>query len=134
MKLLRGARLKIDAKAVPGTEIRFSASIGSKLGGRGYGSFKIIGVDEKVLSGGFSVVSQQGCDTPKIADGADLMICECYFYEKPIRFHLNYPTIRERRHELKAKQIVLTHLGPEMLTNRHRVPETCADDGMVIEI
>ncbi|ODT16822.1 MAG: hypothetical protein ABS35_27235 [Kaistia sp. SCN 65-12] len=73
-------------------------------------------------------------DTPKLADGADLMICECYFFEKPIRFHLNYPTIRDRRTELKAKKIVLTHLGPEMLANRHRVPEQCADDGMVIEI
>ena len=62
------------------------------------------------------------------------MICECYFYEKPIRFHLNYPTIRDRRHELKAKRLLLTHLGPEMLANRHRVPDLCADDGMVIEI
>lgn len=62
------------------------------------------------------------------------MICECYFFEKPVRFHLNYPTIRDRRAELKAKKIVLTHLGPEMLANRHRVPEQCADDGLVIEI
>jgi ribonuclease BN (tRNA processing enzyme) len=73
-------------------------------------------------------------DTPKLADGADLLICECYFYAKPVRFHLNYPTIKERKTELKAKQIVLTHLGPEMLRNRHLVPELCADDGMVMEI
>jgi ribonuclease BN (tRNA processing enzyme) len=73
-------------------------------------------------------------DTPKLADGADLLICECYFYEKPIRYHLNYPTIKERKGQLNAKQIVLTHLGPEMLKNRHLVPEICADDGMVLEI
>lgn len=68
VKLLRGGRIQIDAKAVPGTEIRFSAQIGGEQGGRGYGSFKIIGLEQKVLSGTFGVRTQEGCDTPKIAE------------------------------------------------------------------
>ena len=27
--------------------------------------------------------------------GADLVIAECYYYVKPIKWHLNYPTIVE---------------------------------------
>jgi len=68
VKLLRGGRVEIDAKAVPGTEIRLSAQIGGERGGRGYGSFKIIGLDQKVLSGTFGVRRQERCDTPKIAE------------------------------------------------------------------
>jgi phosphoribosyl 1,2-cyclic phosphodiesterase len=40
----------------------------------------------------------------------------------------------EHRHELKAKRIVLTHLGREMLAEKSAVPELCAHDGLVIEI
>jgi ribonuclease BN (tRNA processing enzyme) len=71
---------------------------------------------------------------PELARDADLLIAECYFHHKPVRFHLNYPTFAEHRHELKARAIVLTHLGPEMLAKQSAVPELCAYDGMVIEI
>ncbi len=30
------------------------------------------------------------------ARGADLFVCEAYFYEKKIRFHLDYETLRAR--------------------------------------
>jgi ribonuclease BN (tRNA processing enzyme) len=71
---------------------------------------------------------------PDLARDADLLIAECYFYRKPVRFHLNYPTLAEHRHELAAKKIILTHMGPEMLAAQDAVPELCAHDGMVIEI
>ena len=71
---------------------------------------------------------------PELARDADLLIAECYFHHKPVRFHLNYPTFAEHRHELKARAIVLTHMGPEMLAKQSAVPELCAYDGMVIEI
>jgi len=71
---------------------------------------------------------------PALAQDADLLVAECYFYRKPVPFHLNYPTLVEHRHELKAKRIVLTHLGPEMLAEQSAVPELCAHDGLVIAI
>lgn len=71
---------------------------------------------------------------PVLADGADLFIAECYFFKKPIRFHLNYPDIARHRQEIKAKRMVLTHLGREMLANLASVPEECAHDGLVIQI
>jgi ribonuclease BN (tRNA processing enzyme) len=72
--------------------------------------------------------------TPALARNADLLIAESYFYEKPIRFHLNYSTITNRRSELTAKRIVLTHMSGEMLKNKHLVVEECANDGVVISL
>lgn len=71
---------------------------------------------------------------PALARGADLLIAECYFYRKPVRFHLNHPDIVAHRSELGARRLILTHMGPEMLASRHLVNETCADDGMVVQI
>lgn len=72
--------------------------------------------------------------TPTLARDADLLIAECYYYEKPIRFHLNYPTIKSRRAELTPKRLVLTHLASEMFKNKHLVSEECAYDGMEIMV
>jgi ribonuclease BN (tRNA processing enzyme) len=71
---------------------------------------------------------------PELADGADLLIAECYYYSKPIRFHLNYPDILEHRAKMKAKRLILTHFGREMLANIGNVAEECAEDGLVVEI
>jgi ribonuclease BN (tRNA processing enzyme) len=71
---------------------------------------------------------------PELARGADLFISECYFFEKSVPFHMNYPDLAEHRDELDAKRILLTHMGPEMLARQDEVPEQCAHDGLVIEL
>jgi ribonuclease BN (tRNA processing enzyme) len=71
---------------------------------------------------------------PALADGADLFIAECYFFRKAVRFHLNYPDITTHKSEIRARRIVLTHLGREMLANLDNVPEQCAHDGLVIQL
>ena len=71
---------------------------------------------------------------PKISRDADLFICESYFYEKPIRFHMNYPDVLEHWDEFQAKRTILTHFSSEMLAMADRVPEECAHDGLVVEI
>jgi ribonuclease BN (tRNA processing enzyme) len=71
---------------------------------------------------------------PALADGADLFIAECYFFRKAVRFHLNYPEIVKHKAEIRAKRLVLTHLGREMLANLDSVPEECAHDGLVIRL
>ncbi len=71
---------------------------------------------------------------PALAADADLFVCECYFYEKPIRFHMNYPDIKEHADELTAKRTVLTHFSREMMAHKDDVPEECAYDGLVIEL
>jgi ribonuclease BN (tRNA processing enzyme) len=71
---------------------------------------------------------------PALADGADLFIAECYFFRKQVRFHLNYPDIVTHKRQIRAKRIVLTHLGREMRANIDSVPEQCAHDGLVIPL
>jgi ribonuclease BN (tRNA processing enzyme) len=71
---------------------------------------------------------------PALAEGADVFVAECYFFQKAVRFHLNYPELKAHWSEPRAKRIVLTHMGPEMLARAHQVPEECAYDGMVVPI
>lgn len=71
---------------------------------------------------------------PALGKDADLLILECYFYEKPVRHHLNYPDIREHWSEFGAKRTILTHMSREMLPMADRVPEETAEDHMVIEL
>jgi ribonuclease BN (tRNA processing enzyme) len=68
------------------------------------------------------------------AAGADLLVAECYFYDKPVRLHMNYATLREHLPRIGARQVVLTHLAPEMLARVGDVPERCAADGLVVEL
>lgn len=71
-------------------------------------------------------------EVAKIAAGADLLIAECYFYAKPVKWHLNYPAIVERVRAAGARRVILTHMSAEMLAHRGEIPEACAEDGMVI--
>ena len=68
------------------------------------------------------------------AAGADLLICECYYYEKAIRMHMNYATLRAHRSRLDARMIVLTHMADDMLAHVPSIPERCASDGMVLTL
>ena len=72
--------------------------------------------------------------TPEVAEGADLFICECYFYGKPVRYHMNYPDIKKHQSKLKAKRTVLTHFSREMILHKDNVPEETAYDGLAIEL
>jgi ribonuclease BN (tRNA processing enzyme) len=73
-------------------------------------------------------------DVARVARGADLFIAECYFYDKPVKWHLNYPTLVARRSALDAKRIILTHMSKEMLAHADAVPEECAHDGLVVTL
>ena len=73
-------------------------------------------------------------DVATVARGADLFIAECYFYDKPIKWHLNYPAIAAHRAELGATRVILTHMSREMLAHADEVPEECASDGLVVTL
>lgn len=64
---------------------------------------------------------------------ADLFICESYFFEKPIKFHLGYSELLQHLSSITAKQIVLTHLSADMLSRQAEVTLPCAHDGMEVE-
>jgi ribonuclease BN (tRNA processing enzyme) len=71
-------------------------------------------------------------DLARIGKDADLLIAECYYYAKPVKWHLNYPVLSEHLRDFGAKRVVLTHMSREMLAHAASIPEECAEDGKVI--
>ena len=68
------------------------------------------------------------------AEGADLFVCEAYTFERHIRYHLDHATLARQLGRIRARRVILTHLGPEMLAHRHEAAAECADDGLVVDL
>jgi ribonuclease BN (tRNA processing enzyme) len=68
----------------------------------------------------------------KVAAGADLLICESYFFEKQMKNHINYRTLMAHRAELGCKRLIITHLGEEILNRLGEVELEVAEDGMEV--
>lgn len=68
----------------------------------------------------------------RAADGVDVFACEAYTYDKAVRYHLDYRTLREHAHELAAGRLVLTHMGPTMLDRLADAEHAAAHDGLVL--
>jgi ribonuclease BN (tRNA processing enzyme) len=66
---------------------------------------------------------------PVAARDADLFICEAYYFEKKIKYHLDYRTILERLPRIGCKKIILTHLSQDLLSRLGEVKIDWAEDG-----
>jgi ribonuclease BN (tRNA processing enzyme) len=73
-------------------------------------------------------------DVARAAQDADLLIAESYFYDKPVKWHLNYPDIVAHARRTGARRVILTHMSREMLARAAEVPEECARDGLVVTL
>lgn len=69
-----------------------------------------------------------------IARDADLFICECNFYETTSETHLDYATFKAHDHLLAYKQILLTHMGDDMLSRLGDLNHQHAYEGMEIKL
>ncbi len=73
----------------------------------------------------------------RAAAGTDLFIAECFAFETPARYHMNWRSIEKNLDRLGARRVLLTHFGPEMLRNRHQVNDPrviLADDGLKLDL
>jgi hypothetical protein len=68
------------------------------------------------------------------ADGVDLLIAEAYYFEKQVRFHLDYRTLMAHREELRCRRLILTHMSADTLTRRDELDCECAEDGLEIAL
>ena len=68
------------------------------------------------------------------AAGADLLVCEAYTFDRPIRYHLDYATLAAHRSELTCRRLVLQHLGPSALAHLAELDAEVAEDGLVIQL
>lgn len=73
-------------------------------------------------------------DLIRLAEGTDLFICECCYFETRYAFHLDYPRLEHEHQRFATKRLVLTHLGREVLTRRADVAIETASDGMVVTV
>ncbi|HEY7435666.1 MAG TPA: MBL fold metallo-hydrolase [Methylomirabilota bacterium] len=73
-------------------------------------------------------------EVARAARDADLLVAECYFYDKPVKWHLNYPDITAHAGHVGARRLILTHMSREMLARAADVPEQCAHDGLVVTL
>jgi ribonuclease BN (tRNA processing enzyme) len=86
---------------------------------------------KQILFSGDSVWSEQFV---KLAAGVDVFLCECSFFREHSGMHVNYQVLAANLDRLRCKQLVLTHLGEEMLAHRDEISALIVDDGMVLEV
>lgn len=65
---------------------------------------------------------------------ADLLIAESLFFDKKVKWHMDYATLMAHRKEISAKRIILTHMGPDMLDRLEDVALEYAEDGKTVLI
>ena len=66
---------------------------------------------------------------------ADLLIAEAYCFDRKVKFHLDYATLRQKLPMINATRVVLTHMSPDMLGRVGELRDCeAAYDGMEIEI
>jgi ribonuclease BN (tRNA processing enzyme) len=71
-----------------------------------------------------------------IAAGADLFICECYAYAGKLTGHMSWEILKPKIPDLKAKQLMVTHMNPSMLARLDEIKAAgvlIAADGLQVE-
>ncbi|MBI2982632.1 MAG: MBL fold metallo-hydrolase [Chloroflexi bacterium] len=71
---------------------------------------------------------------PRLADGADLFICETTTYSIPDPVHLSAKEVVAHRSELRCERVIATHLGRESIEHLGDLGVEHAEDGMVVEL
>jgi ribonuclease BN (tRNA processing enzyme) len=91
-----------------------------------------IGVDGKSIA--YTGDTEWVDSLAPLLGNADLLIAEAYFFEKNIKFHLNYQTLVEHLPELAPKQAIITHMSQDMLDRLEEADLPAAQDGMIIQL
>jgi ribonuclease BN (tRNA processing enzyme) len=68
------------------------------------------------------------------ARDADLFVCEAYTYDRKVRYHLDYRTLREHLSRIGCRRVILTHMGPDMLGRLGDVDVEHAEDGRSVTL
>jgi ribonuclease BN (tRNA processing enzyme) len=91
-----------------------------------------IAVDGKIVC--YSGDTEWVDELAEAARGADLFVSEAYFFDKAIKFHLDYATLSAHLPDIGAKRVIVTHMSPDMLSRRRTLGCEAAEDGMVVSI
>jgi len=69
-----------------------------------------------------------------VAQGANLFICEAYYYDKKMKYHLDYYTLMAHRDALGCKRLIMTHMNDDLLSQLENVDAEYAEDGTCINV
>jgi ribonuclease BN (tRNA processing enzyme) len=89
-------------------------------------------VDDTVL--GYSGDTEWTDSLVDAARETDVFICEAYFYEKDVPYHLDYKTLQSQRDALDCDRVIVTHMSDELLNRRQELELEYADDGKQVII
>ena len=64
---------------------------------------------------------------------ADLFICEAYFFDKVMKYHIDYTTLVNHLPRISAKRTIVTHMSAELLGRQGEIALEAAHDGLVVE-
>ncbi|TAJ41818.1 MAG: MBL fold metallo-hydrolase [Reyranella sp.] len=64
---------------------------------------------------------------------ADLFICEAYFFDKVMKYHVDYTTLMKRLPDIGARRTIVTHMSAELLGRQGEIACEAAHDGLVVE-
>jgi ribonuclease BN (tRNA processing enzyme) len=70
----------------------------------------------------------------EVATGADLFVCEAYFFDKPVKYHLDFHTLVGNRRRLGCRRLVVTHMSEDMLARGPGLDVEVAEDLKVISL
>ena len=88
--------------------------------------------DNKVLC--YSGDTEWVDDLLLAARNSDLLLVEAYFFDKPIKFHLDFATLAAKLPQSGAKRVMLTHMGAEMLSRARETGYEIAEDGLTVTL
>ena len=69
----------------------------------------------------------------EVGRNADLFICEAYFFDKVMKYHIDYSTLARRLPDIGAKRTIVTHMSAELLGRQSEIALEAAHDGLVVE-
>lgn len=67
------------------------------------------------------------------ARDADLFICEAYFFDKAMKYHIDYTTLVNHLPRIGARRTIVTHMSSELLGRKSEIKLEAAHDGLVVE-
>ena len=69
-----------------------------------------------------------------VAKDVDLLIAEAYYFEKKVRYHLDFRTLMDHIDELRPRRLIITHMSSDMLDRSGMLQCECAEDGKLVEL
>jgi len=67
------------------------------------------------------------------ATNAHLFICEAYFFDKVMKYHIDYKTLSDHLPAIGARRTIVTHMSSELLGRQSELALEAASDGLVVD-